>query len=562
VIKKILNNESKFIISAALMIGFFSLISRILGLFRNTIFASKFGTGDTIDVYFSAFRIPDLIYNLLIVGAITAVFIPVFFEYSEKSKKEALRLTNVVLNVFVLGVIILAAIVAIFAPQIVSLLVYGFSPEKIQATVDMTRIMLLSPIFLGISSILINYLQANKKFLSFALAPIFYNVGIIIGALFFVEKLGVLGIAWGVVLGAFLHLLIQLPPAWKAGFKYKFSLDIFHPGLRKMLVLAAPRIIGLFAYQANFIVITIIGSTLAAGSIAVFNYANDLQYIPIGIFALSFVTAVFPSLSKSYAQKNMKEFLSKFYSTVNQILFLVIPVSVFLILERAQIIRVLYGYGEFSWVDTRLTAAALGLFALSVFAQSLVPLFSRAFFAMGDSKTPVFINVSSLGLNIALSFYFTSLLKSGGAFAANFAEILKVADIPDIAVLGLPLAFSIAGIINLLWLYFSLSHKIEAFSSNKILYSVNRINIAAFVMVLTVYPVLYFISTLVNMHTFIGIFLQGAGAFLIGIFAYFSSAYFLKIPEFFAFWEAFTLPIKKMFLSKSYPSEVNGSEKL
>jgi len=560
--RNILNRESKVIISAALMLGFFSLFSRILGMLRNRIFAGEFSAGRELDIYFAAFRIPDLIYNIFIIGAVGAVFIPIFLERYQKSKKEAMELTNTVLNVFVLCVILFALIFAIFAPQIMSVLVYGFSQEDIQKTADMTRIMLLGTVFLGISSILGNMLQANKRFFSYAVAPILYNIGIIFGALFLVDGFGILGLAMGVVLGSVMHFLIQLPPALKLGFSYKFSFNIFDPSLKKMIRLSGPRIAGLLAYQLNFIVITAIGSSLASGSIAVFNFANDLQYIPIGIVALSFVTAVFPFLSESYTKKNIKEFLGKFYSTVNQILFLVIPISVFLILERAQIVRVLLGTGHFSWEDTRLTAAALGIFALSVFSQSLVPLFSRAFFAMGDSKTPVIVNVSSLAINIALSFYFVGLISDGGAFASAIGQALKVSDLSGIAVLGLPLAFSLGSIINLLWLYFVLSHRIDEFSSDKLLYSVNRINISIFFMVLFIYPTLHFVAGLVDMHTFLGIFTQGVAAFLVGVFVYSGCAYILKIPEFFAFWQAFTLPVKKMFLSKTYTSQVNGSEKL
>jgi len=544
------------------MIGFFSFVSRVLGLLRNRIFADRFGAGDEMDIYFAAFRVPDLVYNLFIVGVVAAVFIPVYFEYAKKDNKEALSLTNSILNIFVLAVIFASAIFYIFAPKIMGVLAYGFSAEKLQSTIELTRIMLLSPIFLGASSILGNFLQAQKKFIPFALAPVLYNLGIIFGALFLVAPFGVKGLAYGVVLGAIMHLLIQIPSALSSGFKYRFSFDFFHPGIKKMLLLSGPRVVGLFAYQANFMVVTAIGSALASGSIAVFNYANDLQYIPIGIIALAFVTAVFPSLSESYAKNDMKEFLGKFYSTVNQILYLVIPISVFLILERAQIVRVILGTGQFSWEDTRLTAAALGIFAVSVFAQSLVPLFSRAFFAMGNSKTPVFINVSSLIINIFLSFYFTHLLSSAGRFELAFADILKVGDLADISVLGLPLAFSLASVINLLWLYFSLSHKIKEYDSQSILYSINRINIAVFAMAVIVYPVLYFVSTIVDMQTFLGIFLQGIAGFGAGVFVYFLVSYILKIPEFFAFWEALTLPIKRLFLSKEYPTQVNGSEKL
>jgi putative peptidoglycan lipid II flippase len=561
-LRNILNRESKVIISAALMLGFFSLLSKALGLLRDRIFAGEFSAGREMDIYFAAFRIPDLIYNIFIIGAVGAVFIPIFLERSQKSKKEALELTNTVLNIFVLAVIFFATLFAVFAPEIMSILVYGFSQEDIQKTADMTRIMLVGTIFLGISSILGNMLQANKRFFSYAIAPILYNIGIIFGALFLTKYFGVYGLALGVVFGALFHFLIQLPPAFKLGFKYRFSLNIFDPSLKKMVLLAGPRIAGLFAYQLNFIVITAIGSSLTTGSISIFNFANNLQFIPIGIVALSFVTAVFPFLSESYAKNNIKEFLGKFYLTVNQILFLVIPMSVFLILERIQIVRVILGTGQFSWEDTRLTAAALGLFALSVFSQSLVPLFSRAFFAMGDSKTPVFVNISSLAINVAFSFYFVALIKEGGLFSSILGQVLKVSDISDIAILGLPLAFSLGSIINLLWLYFLLSHRIKDFNSDRLLYSLSRINISIFFMVIFLYPTLHFVGLVVNMHTFLGIFLQGSAAFLVGTFVYLGSAYILKIPEFFAFWQAFTLPVKKMFLSKTYTSQVNGSEKL
>lgn len=563
IFKNILNKESKVIISAALVIGFFSLLSRILGLVRNRIFADMFGAGDEMDIYFAAFRAPDLIYNILIIGAVGAVFMPVFFEYLEKKgKKDAMELTSNILNIFTFGVVAVSFALYFFADSITAIFVYGFDKEKMRLTAEMTKIMLLSPVFLGMSSILGNLLQAKKMFLPFALAPVLYNIGIIFGALFFTDSFGVLGLAYGVVLGALLHFLIQIPPALKVGFKFTPSFNIFHPGLKEMLLLSGPRVAGLLAYQLNFIVITAIGSSLSSGSIAVFNFANDLQYIPIGIIALSFVTAAFPSLSESFAKKNISEFLNKFYSTTNQILFLVIPISVFLILERAQIVRVILGTGQFSWEDTRLTAATLGIFALSVFAQSLVPLFSRAFFALGDTKTPVLINVSSLILNIGLSFYFVDLIKDQGVFYETLASMMRVHDISDISILGLPFAFSISSVINLLWLYFALSSKIDSFSGEKILFSITRINLAVLVMGLAVYPTLRLMAEIINMQSFVGIFLQGFAAFLVGLFVYLWVSYWLKIPEFFAFWQAFTLPVKKIFLSKVFPTQVNGSEKL
>lgn len=561
-IRNIFNREFSVVASAAVIIGFFSLVSKFLGLLRNRILAGEFGAGDQLDVYFAAFRIPDFIYNILIIGILSSVLLPVLAEYMAKNKEAAQKLMNVVLSVFAVLLVIFSAVAIILTPELMSFVAYGFNPEKMKLVVLLTRIMFLSPILLGISDILSNVLEARKMFFSFAVAPVFYNLGIIIAALFFIRPFGVAGLALGVVLGSFFHLLIQLIPLSRLGFRFRFDFDIKHPGLRRIIWLSLPRTIGLAAYQVNFIVITAIASTISSGSISVFNFANDLQYIPIGIVALSFVSAVFPSLSASYAKKNIGEFLTEFYLTVNQILYLVIPISIFLIIERAQIVRVLLGYGQFSWHDTRLTAAVLGAFSISIFAQSLVLLFSRAFYAVQNTKTPVFINSVSVLINILLSVYFLRLLKAGGAFAHLIAAVFKVADMGDIAVIALPLAFSAASIINFLWLYFAFANKLEDFDSSKILHSLFRINIASALMTLVVYPTLYLMALIVGTHTFLGIFAQGTAAFLVGALVYALASLALKTPEFYIFWKLFALPVRRIFLSRIFPMEVNGSKKL
>ncbi len=561
IFRNALNTEFKVVLSAALTIGFFSLLSKLLGVVRNRIFAGEFGAGDTLDAYFAAFLIPDFLYNILIVGVLSSVFIPIFAEYLARDKAEAWRLVNVVLTVFSILLVVFSVFAVFFAPELVSLIAVGFDDAKQAMTVDLARIMFVSTIVLGVSNIVGSVLQTHKVFFSFALAPVMYNLGIILGALFFVGPFGAKGLALGVVLGALLHLGIQLPSLFRVGFSFHPVFDLRHPGLRKIVWLSLPRTVGLAAQQFNFVVITAIASTISAGSIAVFNFANDLQFVPIGIVALSFASAVFPLLSASFARRDMRLFLDEFYLAVNQILFLVIPISVLLILERAQIVRVILGYGQFSWEDTRLTAAVLGAFALSIFAQSLIPLFVRAFYAIHNTLTPVAINISSVFLNIGLSFYFLHLMRAGGSFARGIAELFRVSDLEAVAVLALPLAFSVSSIINLLWLYFALSRKIEPFDSTSILRSLTRINIAAFIMALAVYPMLVLLSAMVNMQTFTGIFIQGAGAFLTGVVAYLVVAYFLKIPEFFIFWQAFFLPVKKIFLSRVFPILSESSDK-
>ena len=552
-LRNLFNAESDAIFSAALMIGFFSFLSKGLGVLRNRIFAGEFGAGDTMDVYFAAFLIPDFLYNLFIIGILSSVFIPIFAEYLTRNKEEAWRLASVVITLCIAALAVFAAVAAIFAPWIVTLIAPGFTPEKHAQTAALMRIMFLSPILLGTSNIIGNILQVHKRFFSFALAPVMYNIGIILAALFLIKPFGITGLAIGVVLGALLHLLIQLPSITQLGFSFRPIFDIGHPGLRKIVWLSLPRAVGIAAQQVNFIVITAIASTVVSGSVAIFYFANDLQFVPIGIIAFSFIGAVFPFLASSYAQRDMDAFLDKLYGAVNQILFFVIPVSLFLILMRAQLVRVFLGYGQFSWEDTRLTAACVGAFALSIFAQSLVPLFARAFYALQDTKTPVIISVVSVLGNIGFSFYFLSLMKAQGAFAHTVATVFKVSDLSGIEILALPLAFSLTSVLNLMLLYFAFLRKVESFDGGKVIPPLFKINLAAFVMALAVYPTLRFIGDRVDMHTFMGVFIQGALAFIVGSAVYMGVTYLLKVSEFFAIWHACTLPIRRIFLSRIFP---------
>ncbi|MBI1755374.1 murein biosynthesis integral membrane protein MurJ [Candidatus Azambacteria bacterium] len=560
-LKYFLNTEFTIVASAAFTIGFFSFLSKLLGVVRNRIFAGEFGAGDVMDTYFAAFLIPDFVYNLFIVGMLSSVFIPVFAHYRRQSLQEAWHLTHIVLTVFVTAVACAALVAMAFAPELISLVAPGFSPEKQKSAVALMRVMFLSPVLLGISHVVGSILQAHKMFFSFALAPIMYNTGIIIGAVFFVKYFGVIGLAMGVVLGALLHLAIQLPPLFKIGFSFRPAFDTAHKGVRKIAWLSLPRIVGLAATQINFVVITAIASTVTPGSVAIFNFANDLQFVPIGIVAFSFASAVFPFLAVHAAAGDIKAFLGRLYGAVNQILFFVIPVSIFFILERAQIVRVILGYGQFSWEDTRLTAAALGAFAISVFAQSLVPLFSRAFFALENTKTPVFINVSSAMLNVVLSFFFLGLMREGGVFASAVGAAFRVSDVRGAEVLALPIAFSLSAIVNFAWLYIAFSRRVEQFDGSRIVSSLLKINLAACVMALAVYGALYSIAPHVNMQKFTGIFSQGMVAFFAGFLAYSAASYFLKIPEFFALREAVPLPARRL-ISRIPFIQINWEDKL
>ena len=539
-VKKLLNHSSKTIFSAAVILAVMALTSRILGLFRDRLLAGRFGAGDALDAYFAAFRLPDLIYSILVMGAISSAFIPVFAHYWQKDKNEAWHLTSGILNLISLGLIFLAIIFIFFAPWLISFIAPGFSGEKRETTILLTRIMFLSPIFLGISSILSGFLQYFNRFFVSSLAPIMYNVGIILGIIFFVPSFGLVGLAWGVVLGAFLHLLIQVPSAIFSGFRWKGIFTFYHEGIKKIIKLTIPRTVGLAGTQINFWIITAIASTLASGSIAIFNLSNNLQYVPIGIIGISFATASFPKLAKSFVDKDKENFARSFFSTFNQILFWVLPISVGFFLLRAQVVRIILGTGQFGWVDTRLTAAALGIFSFSIFAQSLIPLVSRAFYSFHDTKTPVLISLVSIVANIIFSFFFVWLLKQGNLFSLFVSNSLKLGGLMDISVLGLAVAFSLSSLLNFFVLIRFFSKKVDFWRQRNILDSLVKNILSCIIMAVVIYAMLNITSLFLNTHTFVGIFFQALISAVFGAIIYFLSSLIFKSEE------AHTL-VKKIF---------------
>ncbi len=518
-LKRIFAKQINSITVAATLVAFSSLVSRFLGLFRDRVLASEIGAGNILDVYYAAFRIPDLVFNLLVLGALSAGFIPIltclirdpkckektFFHKSPN--KEAWELVSNILNVLGLILIGLSIVGFITAPGLMKLVAPGFDPEKQNLTVQLTRIMFLSPIFLGISSVFGGVLQSFKRFFIYSLAPVMYNIGIIIGVLFFVDYWGVYGLAWGVVLGAFLHMLIQVPVVFGLGFRYKLKFDLKNQNLRKIGRMMVPRTMSLAISQFNLLVITVIASGLAGGSLAVFNFANNLQSFPVGIFGISFAIAAFPAMSGVAFNKN--KLVERFSFTVRQILFFIVPATVLFITLRAQIVRVILGAGKFGWTDTVLTFNSLGFFAISLFAQALIPLLIRVFYARHNSKTPFFVGLVALFVNVVFALYFSDLF----------------------GVTGLALAFSLSQIINFALLWFLLYFELGVMDEMKILVSSLKFSLAAFGCGLAVQIVKFNIEPFIEMKKFWGVLTQGLVAGISGILIYLLICYILRSDE-------------------------------
>lgn len=531
ILGKFLNSRSEKISSAALTIAIFGLISRLFGLWRDRLLAGQFGASRTLDVYYAAFKIPDLVYNLLIIGIISSVFLPVFYEYSTKDKNEAWRFSGNVLNVLLLALTSFSALLVLLAPLLIYLVAPGFDKASHDLTVKISRILFLSPLLLGVSAFASALLQAFSRFLITSLAPIFYNLGIIFGVMFLVPKFGIWGLAYGVILGALLHLLIQLPSLYNIGFRPFNGINFKDNGLSKVVKLWLPRTLGLAALQVNGIVMTAIASVLSIGSIAIFNFADNLRFVPIGIFGVAFSTAAFPAMSLAYAQGRQDLFLKRFSLAVRQTLFIVIPLSLLFFVFRAQIVRIILGTGEFGWDATRLTAAVLGLFSFGIFATALLPLFTRAFFVFHNTKTPVFINVVSMAINVFLSFLFMTVFIKFPVLSRALGDFLKVGDVNGIAILGLPLAVTIASIINIIWHWIDLKKHVGDFGISEIKKSVFKIIIASTVSIILAYSGLYFLNNIFNTHTVLGLFFQTFGAFILAVSGYLMVAFILKSEE-------------------------------
>ncbi|MAF14174.1 MAG: murein biosynthesis integral membrane protein MurJ [Parcubacteria group bacterium] len=505
-LKKIFNSKSKTITSAAIILGVASLVSRFLGILRDRILAGEFGAGSELDMYYTAFRFPDLVFNLLVLGALSAGFIPVFTSYMS-NKDKAWELVNVVLNVMFFSLILISTLAIILAPWLVKLIAPGFNGEQLVTTTALTRIMFLSPILLGISGVFGSVLQSYKRFFIYSLAPILYNLGIIVGALFFTIKFGIFGLAWGVVFGAFMHMLVQTIAITFLGYHYKWSFSITHKGLLKILKMMVPRTLGLIITQINFLVVTIIGSTLAVGSIAIFNLANNIQSFPLGLFAISFAIAAFPTLSELANKK--KQFIEAVSLAIRQILFLIVPASVLLIILRAQIVRIVLGSGRFDWEDTILTLETLSLFAFSLFAQGLILILARAFYAQHDSKTPFYTGLVSAFANI----------------------ILAVMLVDQFGVSGLALAFSLSTILNFVLLSLILHYRLGSLDGQRITISTIKITTATFMLAIVAQAAKYPLEQISGTQTFMGVTAQALTAIIAGLATYFVVCYFLKSEE-------------------------------
>ncbi len=501
-------------------------LSNLLGLLRDRFLTSNIHSFD-LDIYYASFRIPDLVFNFLILGTITSAFIPIFSDYLAKKDEEgAWHLTNLLINIVLFFTIISAIILAIFMPLVTKIVVPSFDPARFQQTVNYSRLLMITPIFFSVSYIFGGVLNSHKRFLIYSLAPLIYNVAIIVGA-FLAPKYGINGVVLSVIAGAFLHALIQLPAVMKLGFKYQFVLDFKDKTIKRIIKLMLPRTISMGANQIMLLVFTAIASALAAGSIMAFNLANNIQTMPIVVLGTSFATAIFPTLAEKIAKNDFKGFGFYLDRGIRVITFLLIPASFIFILLRAQIVRLILGSGKFNWDDTRMTAMTLGLFSLSLVAQGLIPVLARAFYAMKNTKTPMIISLISVFVSIA----FAILLPKLAGFVPETNRLLVIVADSFSGVASLALSFSIGSYVNALMLFYYLKKMHPEISNPEVTKSILKTIGIALIMGVLVWFTIHLVAKHVDMTRFVGVLTQTVVAISVGTISFLGLSRFFNSEE-------------------------------
>lgn len=550
---KIFHKEISGLHEAAYLLAFFAILSQLLGLIRDRLLAYSFGAGGTLDIYYAAFRIPDLIFVTVASAVSISVLVPFLIEKLDQGNAEGKKFIDNIFSFFFILISGTSILAYFLIPYLIPFIFPGLGEsEKLLDLIAITRILLLSPIFLGLSNFFASITQVYRRFLIYALSPILYNIGIIIGILIFYPIFGLKGLVFGVILGAIFHFSIQIPFIWSQELFPHFIFSIDFAGIKKVIFLSIPRTITLGINQIGLIFLVSFASRMSEGSISIFNFSWNLQSVPLSIIGVSYSIAAFPTLSRLFSLGQRENFFGQIVASSRHIIFWSIPVSVLFVVLRAQIVRTILGAGKFSWEDTRLTAAALALFTVSIVAQSMTLLFVRGYYAMGNTKKPLYSGLFSGFMIIFFSYGFIKIFKIFPMFRYFIESLLRVDDISGTSVLMLPLGYSLALIAHcvLLGIYF---HKDFPDFSRAVTKTLFQIFSASVIMGFVAYIGLNIFDKIFNLNKLMGIFSQGLFSGLIGIFALILTLKILKNKELDEIWKTMH---KKIWKAKPIAPDV------
>ncbi|MBI5126544.1 MAG: hypothetical protein HZA80_02170 [Candidatus Taylorbacteria bacterium] len=541
----VLNKEVRGLHEAAYLLAFFSFLSQLLALGRDRMLAHIFGAGQSLDIYYAAFKIPDFITAFIASAVSISVLVPFIVERLGKSYEDEKRFVDSLFTVFLSAMVVASVIAFIAAPIILSYIYPGLTVAAHGELVLLTRILLLQPILLGISNFLGGITQAHQRFVAYAISPVVYNLGIVIGIAVLLPIAGLPGIVYGVLIGSTLHLLLQLPFIVERKLLPAVIRKIDWQATRKVFLLSLPRTCALSLSSISLIALTSFASKMIEGSISVFSFAWNLQSVTLSVVGVSYSLAAFPTLSRYFTEGSLDKFAESIVLSLRHIIFWTIPITVLFIVLRAQVVRTVLGSGNFDWNDTRLTAASLAIFTVSALAQAVILLLVRGYYAAGMTKKPLIINAIGAVLIVVVS-YLSLLFFNTSTFFASFIEsLLRVEGIQGTSVLMLSLGYTIAMLINALVLWFIFARDFKGVSS--IIGDVFWKTFAASIIMGTVaYESLNLFDKIFDITTLIGIFLQGLFAGIIGILAGIIILKLLKSKELSDVWTTLHTKVTKV----------------
>ena len=511
--------DQKFLSSTALVMAAF-VLSRVLGLVREALLGSAFGAGTDMDAFRAASRVTETLYVLVAGGALGSAFIPTFTAYlARDERKMAWQVASAVINLVVLIALLAATAAFAAAPWLVStVLAPSFAPETRALTVSLLRWMLASTVIFSAGGLLMGILNANNHFLLPALAPSFYNLGIIIGAVLLARWWGIYGVAAGTVLGALLHLLVQLPALRRLDGTYSPILGLRLAGVREVGRLMLPRVLGLAITELQFWVNTNLGSRIpVTGVVSALTWGWRLMLLPQGIFAQALATVAFPSFSAQAARGEKEALRSAIATVLGLVLFLTLPATVGLLVLGRPLVEMLFMRGEFDRTAAAMVTWALAWYAIGLAAHSGLEIVTRAFYALHDTATPVWVGGAAMALNVAFSILFSHLFSQFGAAALAGYQ-------PWMPLGGLALANSVATTLETLALTWLLRRRLDGLAEKQLWDSLWRTAVGAAAMGAVLWLCLAWVPT---RHAWI----LGGGGMIIGMGTFLLAALLLKSPE-------------------------------
>jgi putative peptidoglycan lipid II flippase len=555
---KLFHSEVNGMHQAAAILGLFTLMSQVLALFRDRILASYFGATHSLDLYYASFRIPDFIFASVASLVSISVLIPFLSDRIENKKDGTKKFLDSVFTVFFLAIVVVAVIVFFLMPYIAKFVFPGITnPDSLSQVILLSRILLLQPICLGVSNMLGVITQIKKRFFLYAISPILYNLSIIFGIIFLYPFFGITGVVYGVVIGGFLHFIIQIPFVIRQGMLPRLTFKIDFKEVWKVVKISIPRTLTLSTTTLEQIFITAFASTLTVGSITIFSFAYNLQSVPLAIVGISYTLAAFPTLSSCFAKGQKDEFMRHIVTAARHIIFWSFPITALFIVLRAQIVRVILGSGSFNWQDTRLTAACLAIFTISLFAQSLKLLFIRSYYAAGKTKKPLFINLISSTITILSPFILLQVFVSSETFRVFFESLFKVSGIAGTEVMMLPLGYTIGTLVNLLMLWTLFERDFKGFTKKTAMVLVHSLG-AGVIGAFFAYVGLNIFASVFSLSTAMGIFLQGFCAGIMGIIVTILIYMLLDTKELGEVWGAIASKVNRNNLIVSEPDTIEG----